>query len=282
LVSEGAFTPDGTFVPLPPIETEPFVEIWRRQVFDLLLQHDKISEDLVRQMMQWRHHCGFGIDRSVILAAGDTKAIERVARYMMRCPFSLARLVNVNDRGQVIYRAEKPHCHRFPEPAGEDLFGGVPRNFQVFEPLDFIAELTQHVPERGEHLSRRFGWYSNRVRGRRAKDAANTSAGDGACPVEDGPTPDRRECRQRWAALIKRVYEVDPMVCPACGHVMTVVGFINPSQHEVIDKILTHCGLHPRSSRAPPPSTSPLHEVTYVSDLEFADPPHPEPVWSAR
>jgi hypothetical protein len=283
LVTDGAFAPDGTFIPLPAIETEPFVEIWRRQVFDLLLQHDKITEDLLRQMMPWRHHSGFGIDRSVVLAAGDTKGLERVARYMMRCPFSLARLLKVNEQGQVIYRAEKPHCHRFPEPAAQSLLPGVSRNFQVFEPLDFIAELTQHIPGPREHLSRRFGWYSNRVRGRRAKDAASAGAGDGGCPVEDGPAPDRRECRRRWAALIKRVYEVDPMVCPACGHPMTVVSFINPSQRDVIGKILTHCGLHQRSCRAPPPppSTSPLHELTYVSDPQFADAPPLEPVWSA-
>ncbi len=271
------------------IETEPFIEIWRHEVFALLLQHGKITEDLVRQMMQWRHHCGFGIDRSVLLAASDTKGLERVARYMLRCPFSLARLVKVNEKGQVLYRAEKHRCHRFPQPAGADLFGGVPRNFQVFEPLDFIAELTQHIPAPREHLSRRFGWYSNRVRGEHAKNAANAGARHEACPIDDQQTPDRRERRRRWAALIKRVYEADPMACPACGHCMTVVSFINPGQRDVIDAILTHCGLAEPSCRAPPPSTSPLtsassvepHEVTYVSDLEFADAPPPEPVWAA-
>ncbi|MFQ5720844.1 MAG: transposase, partial [Acidobacteriota bacterium] len=281
LVTDGCFTPDGTFIPLPRIEAAPFIEIWRRQVFALLLRHDKITEGLVGQMMQWRHHCGFGIDRSVVLAASDTKGLERVARYMLRCPLGLARLVNVNEQGQVIYRAERHHCHRFPEPGAQTLVAGVSRNFQVFEPLDFIAELTQHIPAPGEHLSRRFGWYANRVRGERAKNAANADARHEACPIDDQQTPDRRERRRRWAALIKRVYEVDPMVCPACGHSMTVVSFINPSQREVIRKILTHCGLHERSCRAPPPSTSPLHEATYVSDLEFADAPPPEPVWSA-
>jgi hypothetical protein len=72
------------------------------------------------------------------------------------------------------------------------------------------------------------------------------------------------------------------MACPACGHSMTVVSCINPWQREVIQKILTHCGLHERPCRAPPPSTSPLQEVTYVSDLEYADAPPTEPVWSAQ
>ncbi len=40
-------------------------------------------------------HSGFGIDRSVVLAAGDTKELERVAQHMLRCPFSLARLIKL-------------------------------------------------------------------------------------------------------------------------------------------------------------------------------------------
>ena len=41
--------------------------------------------------------------------------------------------------------------------------------------------------------------------------------------------------------LIKRVYEMDPMVCPKCGGQMKVVAFIEPPQREVIEKILRHC-----------------------------------------
>jgi len=48
---------------------------------------------------------------------------------------------------------------------------GIPRNFEVYDPLDFLAEVTQHIPNRGEHLPaprlrqagqiRYYGWYSN-------------------------------------------------------------------------------------------------------------------------
>ena len=47
--------------------------------------------------------------------------------------------------------------------------GGPRRNFQVFSSLDFLAEVTQHIPEKGEHLVRYYGWYSHRQRGIRAK-----------------------------------------------------------------------------------------------------------------
>ena len=289
LVTDGAFTADSRFVPLPTIGDEPFMEIWRRKVFALLLERGKITEDLVHQMLQWRHHSGFGVDRSVVLAAGDSKGLERVAQYMLRCPLSLARIIKVSDDGKVVYRAERRRCHRFPDPAGapgNDLFGGVSRNFQVFDPLDFIAELTQHIPEHREHLGRRFGWYSNKARGMRAKARRDAGSAGVDQPPPDAPpagddplAPDRREARRRWARLIQRVYEVDPLRCPACGGTMRIVSFIEARQRDLVRTILQHCGLWdasapPPSSRAPPnaneaPSSQSVGELRYVPDLEF-------------
>ena len=48
----------------------------------------------------------------------------------------------------------------------------------------------------------------------------------------------------RWAALIKRVYEVDPLRCPMCGAIMRIVAFIEGRvQPAVVERILKHCGL---------------------------------------
>ena len=46
------------------------------------------------------------------------------------------------------------------KPASADLFGDVARNFQVFDPLDFIAELTQHISDHHRHLV--FGRYTSK------------------------------------------------------------------------------------------------------------------------
>ena len=32
--------------------------------------------------------------------------------------------------------------------------------------------------------------------------------------------------RRSWAALIKKVYEVDPLRCPECGGEMKIISFI--------------------------------------------------------
>ena len=54
---------------------------------------------------------------------------------------------------------------------------GVPRNSQILEPLDFLAEFTQHIPPKGSHLIRYYGWYSNKSRRLRKQAAGVASAG---------------------------------------------------------------------------------------------------------
>ena len=68
--------------------------------------------------------------------------------------------------------------------------------------LDFLAEVTQHIPEAGQHLIRYYGYYSNKSRGLRAKSPTEAEA---AAAPEPRPTPSAKEARKRWAALIKQV-----------------------------------------------------------------------------
>jgi hypothetical protein len=291
LVTDGAFIRDGRFIPLPDnLGHEPFLRLWEDKIFRLLLDENKIEPALVAQLRSWRHS-GFGVDRSVRLQAGDRDGVERLAQYIARSPFSLARLIRVTRSGQVVYRAEKDRPLRFPDPASENLVGGVAHNFQVFEPLDFLAELTQHIPNKGEHLIRYYGYYSNKARGLRTRnraasqaDALVNSSPTGTGPAEapgegDAPTrPDRRH----WAMLIKRVYHADPLLCPHCGGTMKIIAFIEARQGEVIENILRHCGLWqdplarsppPSAGRAQaaPPASTPDSRLTYETDPDFLE-----------
>jgi hypothetical protein len=60
--------------------------------------------------------------------------------YFLRCPFSRARMIEVTEQGKVLYKTEHKRPGRFPEAASEDLVTGSKRNFQVFDPLDFLAD----------------------------------------------------------------------------------------------------------------------------------------------
>ncbi len=262
LVTEGAFTDEGTFIPLPEmLDTEPFLKHWESKIFDLLLAEELITQEVIDQLRSWRHS-GFSVDHSVRLQAGDTKGIERLAQYMARCPFSLERVISVNDLGKVVYRAEKAAVHRYPLFGDAKLSPGVLRNFEVFDPLDFIAELTQHIPDGGMQLVRYMGWYSNRVRGMRAKKAEakrirEECVKDASLEGDEDDESVRqglKAARMCWAALIQRVYEVDPLKCHKCGTQMKIISFIErKDQPQVVKKILKHCGLWNQTpSRAPP------------------------------
>ena len=248
LVSEGVFLPDGTFVPLPKLATEPFLKLWEQEVFALLLAEGKITEDVVANMRSWKYS-GFSVDQSVRLEAGDQEGVQRLIQYFLRCPFSQARMIEVTEAGKVIYKTEHNPVGRFPEPGDEELLAGPARNFQVFDPLDFLAEVTQHIPDAGEHLIRYYGWYSNKTRGQRAQRQPSATTGTAAPPRP----PTAREARKGWAALIKQVYEADPLCCPRCGAELKIIAFIERHQTEVIEKILRHCGLwEEAAARAPP------------------------------
>jgi hypothetical protein len=120
---------------------------------------------------------------------------------------------------------------------------------QVFDPLGFLAEVTQHLPDPGEHLVRYYGWYSNKTRGQRAQRRPAGAAATGI-PAR---SPSAREARKGWAALLQQVYEADPLCCPRCGAELKIIAFIERRQTEVIAKILRHCGLREgAAARAPP------------------------------
>ena len=75
------------------------------------------------------------------------------------------------------------------------------RNFQILPPLDFLAELTQHIPPKGSHLIRGHrpkvgrGWYSNKSRGVRKETHVAVSA---ALSSEERTTSRSRQGLYSW------------------------------------------------------------------------------------
>jgi hypothetical protein len=63
-----------------------------------------------------------------------------------------------------------------------------------------------------------------------------------------------RAARYRWAELLRRIYEVDPLACPRCAAPMRIVAVI--TDPAVITRILVHrarSAERARQSRSPPP-----------------------------
>jgi hypothetical protein len=90
---------------------------------------------------------------------------------------------------------------------------------------------------------RYYGWYSNKMRGRRAKPADEEvqTEGDAVEPIDVSAHEPRRIPSKKWRELIKKVWEADPLWCPKCSREMRIVSLID--EEDVIERILRHLGL---------------------------------------
>jgi hypothetical protein len=188
-------------------------------------------------LLGWRHS-GFNIHRSRRIAPSSREDLERLAQYIIRNPFSLDKM-HPNATGEsIIYRS--------------GLNPKIRRNFQVFEPCDFIAAITQHIPDKSFQLVRYYGWYSNKMRGQRLKQDAQKEAeresAEGESPALGTPEVidvsgfvSRRRPSRKWRDLIQKVWEADPLLCPTCHEPMRIIALIDEA--EIIERILRHLGL---------------------------------------
>lgn len=98
-------------------------------------------------------------------------------------------------------------------------------------------------------------------------------AGGGGSPAQASQTepvaPKRASAaRYLWAALIARIYEVFPLLCPQCGGQMSLIAFITEGPE--VRKILTHIGAEPEAPRITPARGPPLWEDCDAPQSEAA------------
>ena len=230
LVADGVFLPTGTFRVLPPLPEAALREALRHKLLGFLRAEGVLDAGLAERMLQW-HHSGFSVHNRVRSKAADAKGRQHLARYMIRCPFSLEKMRYDKKSGTVIYRS-KPHAT-------------LKRNYQLMPAIKWLRMLMNHIPDKYEHLVRYYGHYSNRTRGaRRFVESSDEVAG--SIRIEEQPANTRRKAS--WARLIQKVYEVDPLECANCGATMRVIALIDDAG--VIERILKHL-----DARDPQPDT---------------------------
>jgi len=227
LVADGLFMESGMFYVAPRLSTRPLEELFRVRVIKMLVEEGLLAEELARKLLSWTHS-GFSVHNGKPIDRNDADGLERVAQYIIRNPFSEQKMTYNEETGTVIYRSRK-HAN-------------TKRNFEVFTAQDFIAAITQHIPDKGFQMVRYYGWYSNRARGDRAKHAAaeqNSLCNLHVIDVSDYQP--RRLPSKKWRELIKKVWEIDPLECPRCGREMKMIALID--DRAVIERILRSLGL---------------------------------------
>ena len=159
------------------------------------------------------------MNHSVRLEADDACGILQLARYSARAPVSLERLRYDERKEQVTLQSDKRE---------------------------------RLVCEYGAYSTRR------RARWRRSGVLTDTRTLASVSPAPDCAPPDwpaLRAIRQRWAELLKRIYEVDPLRCRRCNGEMRIIAFILDA--DVIAAILRHLRCKGRDPRALPEDSSP-------------------------
>jgi hypothetical protein len=182
---------------------------------------------------------GFSLNATQLVMPDEPQRLERLARYLTRAPVRIDA-VEQHDQGHI--RISTP-----PDPAT----GATER---ILDPLDWIHAVTTQIPDRGKHAVRYYGHYANKVRGLRRRRAQDRAADR---PADDTETTSFTRARKAsWARLLRKLLEVDPLLCPRCGGLMNVVAFI--TDQATIDRILKHVASHgskafdPFEARPPP------------------------------
>jgi len=225
LVSEGGSDREGCFHGICRFNDDLLREIFTREVFSLLVHKQLINLTLVQKILRWRH-TGFHVHSKV--RATSKQEAERIGKYMIRPILSLKRLSIDKAKGKV--------CYQY----GKDSSG-----LEQMDYLEFIARVTSHIPDKGQVMIRYYGLYANAHRGKINKAGVLLSH-----PPIIGEE-ERFVPSKGWAEMIRKVFEVDPLLCPACGGQMSIISFIE--DHKVIDKIIDHLKLTFMAERPPPP-----------------------------
>jgi hypothetical protein len=257
---------------MPKVNLQPLTELFRAHVLKMLKKEGLIDDTFIEMILKWRHTSGFSVHNEVRIKPDDDKGIENLSQYIIRNAFSLKKLKFEEGDSSVIYRSKMTH-------------GKNKRNFQIFSPLEFIAAITQHIPEPYFQLTRMYGWYSNRMRGDRKKQQERDGGKEQGEVAQDGKIIDIRKYKPKripqlmWRECIKKVWEVDPLTCPKCTGEMRIISFIY--KKTVIKKILTHLNLfkEKKKQRAPPRFAPEYTETPETAPYDDGWPGYDEPVF---
>ena len=252
IATDGCFYGNDMFIRGPAPVPSDLEEAFRREIFKLLKKEGMITDFIIDNMMGW-HHSGFNVYCGKTLWPGDEEGIENLARYIIRASFSSERMTYIpaddtqTGTAKVIYESRDG------------------RTSKTFDALDWLAQLTTHIPNRREQMVRYYGYYSNKSRGMRKKAGLDDNV-----PAMAAPALTPLAMRQKWAQLIQKIYQVDPLLCPKCQGDMKIIAFIETA--DIIEMILKHLGLW-ETRNHDPPGENPAQTVEWTYDDDYAQLP---------
>jgi hypothetical protein len=248
IIANGIFHQDASFQELS-LDSDKLQSLFQHKVLKALLDLELITEHTVDQILSQKHS-GFNVWLGDTIYANESNAKLFISSYIDRNPVENDK-IKITDN-TISYQHDSTHLEK-----------------AEFDPLEFLATLSAHIPNKYEQTIRYYGYYSARTRGKRRKSAND----DVTIILDDIDKP--KSINRTWASLIKRIYEVDPLVCEKCGGIMKIIAFI--TDWSEIQKIITNLKLpnfHPPPKiKAPTPDLDQdqdFNQDIYPDDLYFA------------
>ena len=222
IIADGAFLHDGVFQPLH-LSTDALTEVFSHTLMNALKELGHLHDSVIEQILSWQH-CGFSAWTGEQISPTDSSARQFIARYIDRGPVANSKIQITDDI--ITYLTDSALTHEFSA-------------------TEFLARITPHIPDKWEQTVRYYGFYSARTRGKRRLVQPQS--------LSVIPELDKRKASKTWVALIKKIYELDPLLCPKCNEFMKIVAFI--TNHRELEKIISNLNIQPY--KTPPPITSP-------------------------
>jgi putative transposase len=175
---------------------------------------------------------GFSLHANVALDARAREQLEHLCRYLLRPPLALDRLTE-STHGQLLYELAHPR-----RDGATHL---------LLDPLELIEKLCVLIPPPRFHLLRFHGVLAPRARlrsevvpsSRGAAEPRGGAPAPGPAVPDHGCPPSSAAKSFSWAALMKRVFEIDVLRCPCCGGRRRIVSLYpgGPRLRDLLDRL---------------------------------------------
>jgi hypothetical protein len=194
-----------------------------------------------------KENSGFSLDGSVHLESWNRSGLERLLRYCCRPSFTSENLRW--DGKRVTYNLSKPN-HK-----GQTSI--------QLGPVEFIDRIATLIPIPHRHRRHYFGAFAPHSPLRKLVALNAKHRPEHFIPPPLQQIADKaRKASLEWAALIAKIYEVDPLICSKCGGRVKILGFVT---HRVeILRILQGIGWQVEFHEFDPPHSYPEYNMSQL------------------
>ena len=201
-------------------DIKTMTELFRFELIEAMFKAGVLTAEVANNLFSWKHS-GFHVHASEAFMPPEGDKLRNRLAYAFRPAVALGKLSF--DGETVICQTKKTRL--------------------TLTPMEFLAKLTLHIPDRYQNIRRYAGNIQRLVRG---------AARDQSLPLS---VEVRKPVKPKWATLIAKIFRDMPTICPKCSTAMDLKEFI--LDEKIILKVL------PQTARAPPQKRFEPYPVDY-------------------